>query len=176
MEVILVTVIVGIGAGLAIPNVRMGIENRQAKQSLETLRSIHHAIRMYDVDHSALPVNLLALQNAGYLNSAEYAFLRKVGAADLNGYEYSISPTTNIWAQAQRFSTVTVPGKCREVCTGEEGCEKCHQECDPPTTQKNPIRTVQVCKNQSKIRDVLGSSGSQAGLLSTIGTSPCPAS
>lgn len=174
-EVVLVTVIVGATAALAMPKVKMGIENRQAKQALETLRSIHHAIRMYEVDRSEKPANLQALQDAGYLSSTEYSYLRANNNTDSSGYEYSIAPTTNTWAQAQRFTTTTNPPQCREVCHGSGMCLQCEEECDPPTTLKSAIRTIWICKDQTKIRDVLGSSRSQEGLLSTIGTSSsCP--
>lgn len=180
-EVVLVMVIVGVAAALASPSVRMGIENRQAKQALETLKSIHHAVRMYEVDHGCLPgaascippppgnkTALQILQDTGYLSSAEYPYLR-TGSADPNGYEYKALPNgsaNNTWAQARRYTTTTTSG-------GGGGCG-CND--DPPTTTTNPIRTVQICRDQTKIRDVLGSSENQEGLLSTIGTSQCPAS
>ncbi len=170
-EVVLVTVIAGATAALAMPKVKMGIENRQAKQALETLRSIHHAIRMYEVDRGSMPANLQALQDAGYLSPTEYPYV-KTGTTDTNGFEYAILLPGNVRAQARRYSTVTVQGPCYEEC---DGCD-CDTICPPPTTQQNAIRTIQICANQTNIRDVLGSSGSQAGLLATIGTSPCPAS
>ncbi len=146
LELILVVVIVGIAAALAIPNVKMGIENRQAKQALETLRSIHNAIRMYQVDRGVLPADLQALQNASYLNSTEYSYL-KTGTADANGYEYSIFPNgsgSNTWAQAKRY----------KVTTSNCGCD----------TDTNIIRTVQICMNQTKITDTLASG---PGILNT---------
>lgn len=80
LEMILVLVIIAIGASLALPRLRMGVENREAKAVLETLRSISHAIRMYETTKGTLPANLTALETMDfltgtrYLDPSEYAF------------------------------------------------------------------------------------------------------
>lgn len=130
MEVILVVVIVGVAAALAAPNVRTGIENRQAVQATETLKSIFHAIRMYEVDRGSLPADLKALEDAGYLQSTEYAYKRKPDDTDSNGFEYTIT-TSPRCAVAERFTitTTVIPGECHQECHWELQPE-CHQECD----------------------------------------------
>lgn len=165
MEVILVVVIVGIAAALVAPNVRIGIENRQAKQVDETLRSIYHAIRMYTVDYGRSPADLKALEDAGYLKSTEYAYKRTSSNTDSNGYQYSISTTcsgtcTGTCAQAEQFTftTTVIKGQCRDICVEECkrrrescGCGDClrwQKVCDQDTIQttKQSIGTVQVCE------------------------------
>jgi type II secretory pathway pseudopilin PulG len=81
LEMILVLVMVAVGAALAVPKLRMSVEHREAKAALETLRSISHAIRMYEVAHKGvLPDSLNVLETTDvdmgtrYLDPSEYAF------------------------------------------------------------------------------------------------------
>ena len=55
IEMILVMLIVAIGGALAIPKVQQSVENRQAKQALQTVKHIHHAVRSFEVDKGELP-------------------------------------------------------------------------------------------------------------------------
>lgn len=161
MEVILVVVIVGVAAALAAPNMRIGIENRQGKQAAETVRSIFHAIRMYEADRGAPPGSIGDLETAGYLNSAEYAFKRTSSNTDSEGYEYTIDTTGStrcVWANRFTITTTVIKGachqeNCRDVCSGPSRCQTCDWVCDtvclPDTvvTTKNPIGDpIQVCE------------------------------
>ena len=81
LELILVLVIVAVGASLTYPKVLKGVENREAKKALETLRTISQSIRLYELNHGNLlddsgvpvPIDLQDLENAGYVKSSEYA-------------------------------------------------------------------------------------------------------
>jgi len=90
LELILVLVIIAIGASLAVPKLRKSVENREAKAVLETLRSISHAVRMYEVTKGeiASDFDLRDLETSEfgtqYLNPSEYAFSPP--------YEYTIQP------------------------------------------------------------------------------------
>lgn len=103
IEVILVLVVVATIAGLAAPNLRIGMENRRAKQALETLRSIHHAVRMYEVNKGVLPASIAVLQQEGYLSTVEFS-VRAVTWLDSRGYQYTINTTNpaNWFVKAER--------------------------------------------------------------------------
>ena len=79
IEIILVIVIVSSLGALAIPQMRSGLENRQAKQALETARSLAHAVRMYNANHGDLPptsaagLEWVTLENEGYIKRNEMA-------------------------------------------------------------------------------------------------------
>ncbi len=94
LELIIVMVIVAISATLALASVRAGVENRQARQALETAKSIGHAVRVYQLDNGALPgAKLTELFDRGYLKEDEFAFR--------NEYNYSFVPNqanTSRWA------------------------------------------------------------------------------
>src|SRR3990167_3231662 len=85
LELILVLVIIAIGASLAVPKLRKSVENREAKAVLETLRSISHAVRMYEVTKGNWPAALTELETTHattgtrYLDPREYAFSRLYG-------------------------------------------------------------------------------------------------
>jgi prepilin-type N-terminal cleavage/methylation domain-containing protein len=146
LELILVLVIIAIGASLAVPKLRRSVENREAKAALETLRSISHAVRMYEVTKGSLPADLHTLETettdqAGtvtsygifYLNSREYA----------PGYDFcidkSISPARMI-AEAQNYDRIitlaqsAVKGQDGEVTdsAGFLGPSSAQAVCRPP--------------------------------------------
>ncbi len=78
-EILITLTIIAIGAGLVIPQMRSGVENREAKQALNTLHSILQAVRLYEVDKGNLqnaggnPINLANLESEGYVLAREYA-------------------------------------------------------------------------------------------------------
>ena len=82
IELILVLVMIAIGASLAVPKLRKSVEDREAKAALQTLKSISHATRMYEVSKGQLPANLTVLETTPidptkgtrYLDPTEYAF------------------------------------------------------------------------------------------------------
>ena len=86
LELILVIVIISIGAALAIPSMRAGVEHKQARAALDTLRSFAQAVRMYEVNEDILPIDLSTetLITLGYLSAAELApgFNYSVDASD----------------------------------------------------------------------------------------------
>lgn len=112
LELILVLVIIAIGASLAVPKLRMSVENREAKAALETLRSISQAVRMFEVTKGRLPANLRELETettggAGtatsygtfYLDSREYA----------PGYNFCIDKSINparMIAEARNYDRI----------------------------------------------------------------------
>ena len=75
LELITVLVIIAVSAGIGLASMRPGIENRQAKQALETARSIAHAVKVYQLNAGALPsADLSELIADGYINSEEFAY------------------------------------------------------------------------------------------------------
>ena len=105
IEIILVLVIAATLAGLAAPNIRIGMENRQAKQAVQTLRSIHHAVRMYQLDKGGnLPADILSMENQSYVLSTEFAVKKVlVDVSDRTNYVYSINTADANWyAEAKR--------------------------------------------------------------------------
>ena len=101
VEMVLVLIIVAMGASLATVSLRAGMENRQAKQALETAKSIAHSVRMYQLDTGSLPTqsDLSELIQAGYLKQEEFAFRNKV--------TYSFSPNTS---DPKRWKVTAVRG------------------------------------------------------------------
>ena len=99
LELIVVLVIVAIGAGLALPSMSKGIENREAKQALQTMRYIAQGVRMYQVDKGVLPQNLQTdLEVGGYVNPNEYT----------RGFEYEIDTSASpIHAKAYKPNKTT---------------------------------------------------------------------
>ncbi len=73
LELILVLVIIMIGGALALPATRQGIENRQAKKALTTLRTISQAARLYELNEGSFPSTLQDLETRSYLIPREYA-------------------------------------------------------------------------------------------------------
>ncbi|MBI1977903.1 MAG: prepilin-type N-terminal cleavage/methylation domain-containing protein, partial [Candidatus Omnitrophica bacterium] len=86
LELILVIVIMAIGAALVIPRLEQGVENRRAKDALETLKTISNAVRLYELNTGSFPPSGLldqedaippgpphVLESGGYLNPKEYA-------------------------------------------------------------------------------------------------------
>ena len=86
VEMVLVLIIMAVGATLASVSMRAGLDNRQAKQALETAKSIAHSVRMYQLDKGILPTqsDLTELFQAGYLKQEELAFRDK--------FTYSFAP------------------------------------------------------------------------------------
>lgn len=101
VEMVLVLVILGVGASLATVSLRAGMENREAKQVLETAKSIAHSVRMYQLDTGSLPtqLDLSELIQAGYLKQEEFA--------SRNKFTYSFSPNTT---DPKRWKVMAVHG------------------------------------------------------------------
>lgn len=80
LELILVIIIMAISAALVFPRAQRGIEHREAKHALETLKTISNAVRLYELNHGNLlddsippqPINLADLESGGYLRPTEY--------------------------------------------------------------------------------------------------------
>ncbi len=78
VELIVIIVIMSALSAMAIPKMRAGMENRQARQVLETSRSLAHAVKMYSANHAgALPptdqngIEWTTLENEGYIKKSE---------------------------------------------------------------------------------------------------------
>lgn len=72
LELLIVLIILAVGSVAVLPKFRKEIENREAKQALETVRMIAQAARMYKVDKGQGPANLAELEAAGYVDRNSY--------------------------------------------------------------------------------------------------------
>jgi len=99
LEMILVLVIIDVGGSLVLPSLVMGVENRQTKQAVETIKAISHAARLYEQDVGAQPTGITDLelydaaanpQGKGYLKPQDYAH-RWVCGQSGEGFTYLFS-------------------------------------------------------------------------------------
>lgn len=128
IEIILVLVIVGIGAVLAVPRIQVGIENKTSKQALFTLMTIANAAKMHRVDTGSWPTTISNLEpydaatnllGKGYVKPVEY-FHQYVSGVTPAGVQYSfVSSVTldpNLWRVQGEFVRCVGPmGSCTVV-------------------------------------------------------------